>query len=126
MKKLFSIVVIMVLCVALFVGCAPKAAETPSESAPEATEAPAETSAAQETEEAPAGDGPLLAFICKDLSQEWFVGTSTAMQETAKSVITSYSIHYTKLYEGAQTHIWEYLEGRNIAKNEIVYMQILC
>ena len=27
--------------------------------------------------------GPLLAFICKDLSQEWFVGTSTAMRETA-------------------------------------------
>jgi hypothetical protein len=24
--------------------------------------------------------GPLLAFICKDLSQEWFVGTSTAMR----------------------------------------------
>lgn len=30
-----------------------------------------------------AGQGPLLAFICKDLSQEWFVGTSTAMRETA-------------------------------------------
>jgi len=27
--------------------------------------------------------GPLLAFICKDLSQEWFVGTSTAMRDTA-------------------------------------------
>jgi len=86
MKKILSIAVIMVLCVAMFVGCAPKA-ETPAESTPEATEAPAETTAAQETEEAPAqGDGPLLAFICKDLSQEWFVGTSTAMQETAKSL----------------------------------------
>lgn len=31
----------------------------------------------------PAPDGPLLAFICKDLSQTWFVGTSTAMRETA-------------------------------------------
>jgi L-arabinose transport system substrate-binding protein len=30
-----------------------------------------------------AGEGPLLAFICKDLSQEWFVGTSTAMRNTA-------------------------------------------
>jgi L-arabinose transport system substrate-binding protein len=29
------------------------------------------------------GKGPLLAFICKDLSQEWFVGTSGAMKETA-------------------------------------------
>ena len=28
-------------------------------------------------------EGPTLAFICKDLSQEWFVGTSTAMLETA-------------------------------------------
>jgi len=31
-------------------------------------------------------EGPTLAFICKDLSQEWFVGTSTAMLETAKSL----------------------------------------
>lgn len=30
-------------------------------------------------------EGPTLAFICKDLSQEWFVGTSTAMLETAKA-----------------------------------------
>lgn len=30
-----------------------------------------------------AAEGPLLAFICKDLSQQWFVGTSTAMRETA-------------------------------------------
>lgn len=30
-----------------------------------------------------AEDGPTLAFICKDLSQEWFVGTSTAMHDTA-------------------------------------------
>jgi L-arabinose transport system substrate-binding protein len=36
-----------------------------------------ESSATSESE------GPLLAFICKDLSQEWFVGTSTAMRETA-------------------------------------------
>jgi L-arabinose transport system substrate-binding protein len=27
--------------------------------------------------------GPLLAFICKDLSQEWFVGTSGAMKAAA-------------------------------------------
>lgn len=32
-----------------------------------------------------AEEGPTLAFICKDLSQEWFVGTSTAMLETAKA-----------------------------------------
>ncbi|MEF9974188.1 MAG: substrate-binding domain-containing protein [Clostridia bacterium] len=30
-----------------------------------------------------AAEAPTLAFICKDLSQEWFVGTSTAMLETA-------------------------------------------
>ncbi len=30
-----------------------------------------------------AEEAPTLAFICKDLSQEWFVGTSTAMKETA-------------------------------------------
>lgn len=30
-------------------------------------------------------EGPTLAFICKDLSQEWFVGTSGSMLETAKA-----------------------------------------
>ncbi|MDR0877095.1 MAG: substrate-binding domain-containing protein [Treponema sp.] len=29
------------------------------------------------------GKGPLVAFICKDLSQEWFVGTSGAMKAAA-------------------------------------------
>lgn len=33
-----------------------------------------------------AADGPTLAFICKDLSQEWFVGTSTSMKETATAL----------------------------------------
>lgn len=31
-------------------------------------------------------DAPLLAYICKDLSQEWFVGTSTTMKETAMAL----------------------------------------
>jgi L-arabinose transport system substrate-binding protein len=31
-------------------------------------------------------EGALLAFICKDLSQEWFVGTSETMRKTAKSL----------------------------------------
>lgn len=30
-------------------------------------------------------EAPTLAFICKDLSQEWFVGTSNSMLETAKA-----------------------------------------
>ncbi|MDR2552790.1 MAG: substrate-binding domain-containing protein [Treponema sp.] len=34
-------------------------------------------------EEAGGNKKPLLAFICKELTQEWFVGTSTAMKETA-------------------------------------------
>ena len=29
--------------------------------------------------------GPLVAYICKELTQEWFVGTSTAMRETILS-----------------------------------------
>lgn len=32
-----------------------------------------------------AEEGPTLAFICKELSQEWFVGTSSSMLETAKA-----------------------------------------
>jgi len=77
MKKLLSIVLVLALCLAAFAGCAEKAEEAtdaPAVDAPDKTEAPADE------------EGPLLAFICKDLSQEWFVGTSTAMQETAKEL----------------------------------------
>ena len=55
MKKFLSIMMIVSLACMMLAGCG---------------------SAAQ-------GEGPLLAFICKDLSQTWFVGTSTAMRETA-------------------------------------------
>lgn len=40
----------------------------------------------KETASSTKSDAPLLAYICKDLSQEWFVGTSTAMRETAVSL----------------------------------------
>ena len=70
-----SLLLATALVSSLFVGCS-KEAETTNVAANSSTK---ETT--EKTEEA-----PLIAFICKDLSQEWFVGTSTAMQETAKEL----------------------------------------
>lgn len=85
MKKFITMLLALTMVTALFAGCGEKAepATTETPAATEAAEAAGEatTEAAMETEEA-----PLIAFICKDLSQEWFVGTSTAMQETAMAL----------------------------------------
>ena len=63
MKKLLAFVVSIAMC-ASFAACGEKKDDTGK-----------------------TGDkAPTLAFICKDLSQEWFVGTSTSMQKTAKSL----------------------------------------
>ncbi|WP_312641321.1 substrate-binding domain-containing protein [Hydrogenoanaerobacterium sp.] len=77
MKKVVSILMAAaILLSATACGSAPSSASAPAGS----------SSAASSAESTPAasGEGPTLAFICKDLSQEWFVGTSTAMLETAK------------------------------------------
>ena len=58
MRKISLVLLLLVVFGMLFTGCGGKQSESE-------------------------GQGPLLAFICKDLSQEWFVGTSTAMRETA-------------------------------------------
>lgn len=78
MKKLITLLLALVMVTALFAGCAE---EAPAEKA----DAPAKTEKAAEATEAEAvakEEGPVIAFIGKDLSQEWFVGTSSAMKET--------------------------------------------
>lgn len=85
MKKTLPVILTLVLALSLFAGCG---ASTPAPSAAaEASAAPAASTEAAPAEAAPAasGEAPTLAFICKDLSQEWFVGTSSAMLETAKA-----------------------------------------
>jgi len=75
MKRIFAILLTLVMIFAV-AGCnskAPAASNSPSESANTGNNTGDNS------------EGPLLAFICKDLSQEWFVGTSTAMVETAKA-----------------------------------------
>lgn len=74
MKKLITLLLALVMVTALFAGCAE---EAPMETAKETEKAAEKTEAVAAEEE-----GPTIAFICKDLSQEWFVGTSTAMKET--------------------------------------------
>lgn len=87
MKKLLSLLLVSMLVVGLFAGCseeeAPESgnASTTADSSSEKDSEPAAEEMTKEDEE-----GPLIAFICKDLSQEWFVGTSTAMKETALSL----------------------------------------
>jgi len=78
MKKLLSMVLVFMMVTALFAGCSKE--EEPMEEKKETT------TEAKEEEVMEDEEGPLLAFICKDLSQEWFVGTSTAMKETALSL----------------------------------------
>lgn len=71
MKKVISVLLTVVMLFA-FSSCSSKPASTAGDaSKKEATES--------------SKKAPTLAFICKDLSQEWFVGTSNSMLETAKS-----------------------------------------
>ncbi|MBC7960163.1 MAG: substrate-binding domain-containing protein [Vallitaleaceae bacterium] len=82
MKKVLSMLLVLSMVSVLFIGCGKKAAE-PAENSEVTTEAAkATTEAATEA----TAEAPLIAFICKDLSQEWFVGTSSAMKETAMSL----------------------------------------
>lgn len=83
MKKLVA----LLLSFVLMLGLAACGSEAP---APEPTQAPesanAETAAQETSGETAEKPAPTFAFICKDLSQEWFVGTSTSMKETAVSL----------------------------------------
>ncbi len=83
MKKCISTVVATMLAVAMLAGCASKA---PAPAAPAASDTTSEAPASEAPQESStSGEAPTLAFICKDLSQTWFVGTSTAMLEAAKA-----------------------------------------
>lgn len=84
MKKLLSVLLATAFTISL-TGCgAPAAPVETAAPAETATPAASAEAAASEEPSAPA-TAPTLAFICKDLSQEWFVGTSTSMLETAKA-----------------------------------------
>ena len=75
-KRILSSVMAIVLTMSLLAGCGS------TNSTPKADE-PAAPKAEQKTEAAKtdAKKAPIIAFICKDLSQQWFVGTSNAMKE---------------------------------------------
>jgi len=77
MKKLFATVISIALCLS-FAACGSDS----SSSTADTTKAAADTTAAASS----TADAPTLAFICKDLSQEWFVGTSSSMLKTAKEL----------------------------------------
>lgn len=64
-KKLISALLITAMTTTAMIGCS----GTPENTVPAKTVGSA--------------SGATLAFICKDLSQEWFVGTSSSMKETA-------------------------------------------
>lgn len=81
MKKLCSIFTAVTLCAVMATGCASvpssdavaKPAEIKQEAAVQAKE-PA----------APAGDGPVIGYISKDLSQQWFIQVTDSLVKTAK------------------------------------------
>lgn len=83
-KKMITALLTLAMAGSMVMGAF--AAEETSEAATEAaTEAAAEEESEASGGEEGSEEGPTLAFICKDLSQEWFVGTSNAMLETAKA-----------------------------------------
>ena len=88
MKKSFSVLLAAALVVSLMSGCSSANAQSTTlasnadSAATTTAAAAADTTAAAATSKS--ADAPTLAYICKDLSQEWFVGTSGSMLETAK------------------------------------------
>lgn len=90
-KKLLSTMLVTAMALTAMTGCQSKSAESTTAAATAApaeaktedkTEAPADTKAPS-AETTGSAQGATLAFICKDLSQEWFVGTSSSMKATA-------------------------------------------
>jgi len=81
MKKFLSMLMLLTMVSLLFIGCSKD--ENSESSSSEQSEKKEEVVENKEESKEESSEGPLLAFICKDLSQEWFVGTSTAMKETA-------------------------------------------
>ncbi|HEY5586427.1 MAG TPA: substrate-binding domain-containing protein [Ruminiclostridium sp.] len=75
MKKILSAIVTVAVSMSLLSGCG-------SSSAPkvDSTTGTTEQTVAS-TATVSAKKAPVIAFICKDLSQQWFVDTSTAMKE---------------------------------------------
>ena len=82
MKKLITLLLVLAMVGAMFSACSEEAAPE-KEATPAAAESEKKAEPAKTEEKAEAKkEGPVIAFIGKDLSQEWFVGTSTAMKNT--------------------------------------------
>lgn len=82
MKRFLAMILTVTLVMLVLGGCSKEVTDTKEVAATD-TVASADNSA---SEEAKTADAPTIAFICKDLSQEWFVGTSSAMKETVLSM----------------------------------------
>ncbi len=98
MKKIFSVVLAVLFSVTLFAEGNKEAPKAASKS-----------------------EGPTLAFICKDLSQEWFVGTSSSMQKTAKALGAKDVI----LYDAAMSPD-KYMTALDTAISQKVDVLIVC
>ena len=115
MKKLFALVLAMIMVLGL-VACgkseAPAATEAPKTDAP-AEEAPAAA--------APADDKFTVAYVCKDLSQEWFIVEAAAINK----VITEAGAE--KLIEiDAEYDEEKYLDGVQNMVEQKVDVLIVC
>ncbi len=78
-KRVISLVMVIALAMIVLAGCGAKApAASSADATTAAPSAEQTTAAATDT----AKKAPVIAYISKDLSQQWFVGTSSAMKET--------------------------------------------
>lgn len=92
MKKRLAMFVVLALTCTMLGACGSKEAATTTneKKETEATSEPTDDNKDGDKKEATtepkaSKEAATIAFICKDLSQEWFVGTSTAMNEAIKA-----------------------------------------
>lgn len=88
MRKRLAMFCVLVLTCTMLGACGNKedTAKTGEGKETEAAEEVTQEATKEATEEAEdSKEAATIAFICKDLSQEWFVGTSTAMNEAIKA-----------------------------------------
>lgn len=90
MKKIIGILLVIALTATMIAGCGKKEKPASSEEAAASTEVSETEEAAEETAEEVSteadGDGPIIGYICKDLSQQWFIQVTDELEKNAKAL----------------------------------------
>lgn len=93
-KKLISAILVMAMAASMLAGCSAGGSETTAKTTEAKTEAKAaetkgesqaaDTQAADtQAAKAESGEGPVIGYICKDLSQQWFIQVTDVLKSHA-------------------------------------------